>query len=213
MFASIIKTNKMKKLVLIGLFVLGFSAVAQEKGNVEFGVTVGYSSANVTTGYFQSETSSGFNAGVSAEYYFSDRWGIKGRILYDQKGWDKGYFIDENDNSFPADYSLNYITVPVMANWHFGRKRNWYLNFGPYIGFLANATESSADTDVKEGFCSTDFGLSYGIGVKIPVSNKMKLSLEFDGQEGFSDVFKVNQNSAVRNYRGSFNVGLLFLMK
>lgn len=100
-----------------------------------------------------------------------------------------------------------------MANWHFGSKRNWYLNFGPYAGFLLNAKEISMNTEVKEYFNSTDFGLALGVGVKIPVSDKLKIFLEYDGQGGVSEIFKDNQGDRVTGSRGSFNVGLNFTMK
>ncbi len=55
--------------------------------------------------------------------------------MYDQKGWDDGTITDVN-GTFITDYNLNYLTVPVMANWHFGRTKNWYLNFGAYTAIL-----------------------------------------------------------------------------
>ena len=100
-----------------------------------------------------------------------------------------------------------------MANWHFGNKKNWYLNFGPYVGFLLDAKETQFDTDLKDYFNSTDFGLALGIGVKIPVSDKLKLFFEYEGQGGVSDIFKVNEFSRVTNSRSSLNIGLNFLLK
>ncbi len=204
----------MKKLFLAILLALGFVSVtsAQQKGDVEFGVNAGFNYSTVTTSYFQADTGFGFNFGVSADYYFSDRWSLKTKVIYDQKGWNNGFYEDET-GFYPADYNLNYVTVPVMANWHFGGKRNWYLNFGPYAGFLMSAKENSNDTDVKDAFNSTDFGIAYGIGVKVPVSDKLKLFFEFEGQGGLTDIFKENEDAAVTNGRGSFNVGLNFLLK
>jgi len=99
-----------------------------------------------------------------------------------------------------------------MANWHFARKRNWYLNFGPYIGFLMNAEETRFNLDVKDGFNATDFGLAFGVGVKIPVSDKLKISLEYEGQSGMKNIFK-ESNEDVFNSRWGLNVGVNFLMK
>jgi opacity protein-like surface antigen len=204
----------MKKLLCTVVLVLGVStsSSAQNKGDVEMGGAIGYNYSTVSSGYLSAESSSGFNAGISADYYFSDTWSIKGKLIYDQKGWDNGFFEDDF-GSYSADYSLNYLTIPVMANWHFGHKNNWYLNFGPYIGFLINAEESAKNTDVTNYFNATDFGLAYGVGVKIPVSTKLKIYLEYDAQGGFLDVFKNNDSNRVLGSRGAFNVGLNFLMK
>ena len=97
-----------------------------------------------------------------------------------------------------------------MANWHFGKKRNWYLNFGPYAGFLLSAKDTEFNMDLKDFSKSVDAGLAFGIGVKIPVSSKIKILLEFDGQGGFTDIIENNQGDKIQNSRGSFNTGLVF---
>lgn len=205
----------MKKELLMAVFVLGLNTVlfAQKKGDVEFGFNVGFNNSTVSNSDVSAETAYGFNLGGSVDYYFSDRWSIKGKLIYDQKGWDNGFFQDNSGSSFTTDYNVNYLTVPVMANWHFGSKRNWFLEFGPYMGFLLNAEEVRFGTDVTDGFSSTDFGLALGIGVKIPLSDKLKLFFEYEGQGGMADIFKVNEFSRVTNSRSSLNIGLNFMLK
>jgi len=203
----------MKKLFITALFAVGFSALSfsQDKGKVEFGVQVGYNSSNVSDSEDSADNLSGVNFGVSGDYYFSDRWSLKVRALYDQKGWEE--LIATETGVMDGKFRMTYLTVPVMANWHFGSKRNWYLNFGPYVGFLLKAEETETGFDFKEGINSTDFGLALGIGVKIPVSDKLKIFLEFDGQGGLSDAFKSSEIGTVQNSRSSFNAGLNFLLQ
>lgn len=205
----------MKRILLVTVFALGLTTVvfAQKKGVVEFGINVGFNNSTVSNSDVSADTAYGFNIGGSMDYYFSDRWSIKGKLIYDQKGWDNGFIEDSNGFDYVTDFNINYLTVPVMANWHFGRKRNWFLEFGPYMGFLLNAEDVRFGTNVTDSFNSTDFGLSLGIGVKIPVSDKLKLFFEYEGQGGMSDIFKVNEFSRVTNSRSSFNVGLNFLLK
>lgn len=206
----------MKNLFITAIIALGFiaSSSAQDKGDVEFGVNVGYNSSSISSRDGSSESKSGFNTGLSADYYFSDTWSLKAKLIYDQKGWGDDILTDlDTGNEYITDFSLNYLTVPVMANWHFGRTQNWYLNFGPYVGFLLSAKEHKFDSDIKEAFNTTDFGLALGIGVKIPVSDKIKLYFEFDGQGGLSDIFKENESYRVQNSRSSINFGMNFLLK
>lgn len=194
-------------------FLLSLNAFSQTKNNVEFGLGLGYNSSNVSDGYTASSPSSGYNFSGSAEYYFSKDWGIKAKLILDKKGWDNDFIYDVNtDKYFKTDYNLNYVTIPLMANWHFAKNRNWYLNFGPYVGFLASAKDTYFDADVKDYFNTTDFGFSYGIGVKIPVTNFMKIYIEYEGQEGFVDIMKDNYGDSFTNSRGSLNVGVNFLM-
>jgi opacity protein-like surface antigen len=200
-------------LILSGIYSASF---AQTRNTVEFGGNIGWNLAYISYADNNGDTYylNGFNAGVSLEYYFSDRWGIKGKLIYDQKGGSNGIlnFQDgtEIDN---INFRLNYITLPVMANWHFGRTRNWYLNFGPYVGVLMSAKESYSNMDIKDAFNSTDFGLALGIGVKFPISRSVKMFIEADGQGGITDIFKDNPDRSVQNSRSSINVGFLIPVK
>ena len=206
----------MKKIFTTLLILFGFYSIAfaQQKGSVDFGVNVGYNGSYVTetNSNVSSDYVSGFNAGAYVDSYFSNSWSLKVKVNYDQKGWGNGFLDDGNGNSVTGvNFKLNYITIPVLANWHFGRTRNWYLNFGPYVGILTGAKESTDDIDVKQVFNTTDFGLDLGIGVKIPLSNKAKLFFEYDGQGGVTNIFKDSDDgSSVQNVRTSINVGLNF---
>tara|TARA_Y100000385_G_scaffold194656_1_gene201489 strand:+ start:476 stop:937 length:462 start_codon:yes stop_codon:yes gene_type:complete len=136
-----------KQLFITALAIFGIlTSNAQDSGDFELGVGLGLNLTNVSTIVGQDNASSrtSFNAGVSGEYYFSDRWGLKAKLIYDSKGWSNGFI-----NTVTTDYKLNYITLPIMANWHFGSNRNWYLNFGPYVGFLVNAEDSELGLDLK----------------------------------------------------------------
>ncbi|MGZ3753330.1 MAG: porin family protein [Mucilaginibacter sp.] len=209
----------MKKILTTLLILSGIcsAALAQTKNNAEFGANIGYNTASVSySGNNQSSNyTGGFNAGVSAEYYFSDRWGIKGKLIYDQKGWGNGYLTFNDGTEIDGvNFHVNYLTVPVMANWHFGRVRNWYLNFGPYVGFLLNATESTnSGLPVKDAFNSTDFGLALGIGVKFQVSNNVKMFIEAEGQSGVTSIFKDSGGQTVTSERSSINIGFLVPIK
>lgn len=207
----------MNKLLFITVLTIfgTFNINAQDQGDFEFGGGFGLNVSNVSTADGQDSTSSliSFNAGLTGEYYFSDRWGVKIKLIYDNKGWADGFIDNHNTGqSITTDFKLTYVTVPLMANWHFGSNLNWYLNFGPYIGFLINAKDSELGIDVKEGFNSTDFGLALGIGYKFEIDDDIKLYVEYDAQSGLSDIFKDNSGQTIRNGKSSFNVGVLFIL-
>lgn len=207
----------MTKVFMTALAVIGFSinGMAQDKGTIELGANLGFNFSSVRYEGSNTGGHTAINAGLSGEYFFSDRWGIKAKLLYDRKGWDEGYIIfDDGTNiKHTTDFSLDYITIPVTASWHFGGKRNWYLHAGPYVGFLMSAKESKFGTDVKEYFNTTDFGIALGIGYKVRVSDNLKLFIEYDEQTGIADIAKNNDGSSFRNSRGSFNVGATIILK
>jgi len=214
----------MKRILTTSMAVLGFifASNAQDKGKIEFGFNVGLNTSNISNGYVSTDSSINFNLGASADYYFSDRWSIKAKFIYDRKGWDNDIIevlvSDPFDpvvdyEYYPTDINVDYITIPVMANWHFGRTRNWYLNFGPYVGFLVSAKDTEFDIDLKDSFKKVDAGISLGIGVKIPVSDKLKLFIEYEGQGGIAEVFEYNDGGdRVTTGRSALNVGLNFLL-
>jgi opacity protein-like surface antigen len=202
----------MKKIVTTFLIILGFyyTSTAQTTSNTEFGVNIGLNMATVNSGYYtNSAYRIGFNAGLSGEYYLSNHWGIKVKAIYDQKGWNNG-FISTSNGDYVTNFQMDYITVPVMADWHFGSTNNWYLNFGPYAGFLLSAKETAGGSDLKPITSSTDFGLAAGIGVRFPMSDNAKFFIELDGQDGVNDVFKNNSGSTVITMRSSINIGITF---
>ena len=206
----------MKKTILVALITFGISSnlSAQKKDDVEFGVNIGFNSSSVSDSQYSYDSSTGLNVGGSLDYYFSNTWSLKVKMIYDQKGWDNGEILNLDDGQYyPTDYNLDYLTIPVMANWHFGNKKEWYLNFGPYLGFLLSAKDTQFDADMKKFFNTTDFGLAAGIGVKIPISNKLKFFAEIEGQGGFTDINKEPGYSSLTNSRSSINVGLNFLLK
>ncbi|MFC4634589.1 porin family protein [Dokdonia ponticola] len=205
----------MKKQYLLLIAICSFfMANAQDKGEFEYGFFAGVNVSNISTLDNEDASSSrvGLNVGAYGEYYFSDRWSVRANLNYDQKGWKDTFTIfDEMDSeSFKTNFALNYLTVPVLANWHFAKNRNWYLNVGPYAGFLLNAEVTENGLDISDGFNGTDFGLAFGIGVKIPINKENQIFIEYGAQSGFSDIFEDNQGETVRNGRSSINIGFTF---
>ena len=213
----------MKKVFFIAFLLIAFSfnTYGQPgKGDVELGVDVGYNFSLILNSRGISGATDGVNFAGAIDYYFSDRWSLKGKVIYDQKGWDgeiyfgPGFWIR---SEYDKIYELNYITVPIMANFHFGKKRNWYVDFGPYLGFLLDAENNTTGKSIKNVLSPIDIGFAYGIGVKIPVNNNLQVFFEIDEQGGLKNIFKDfnydYNNEFGLNIRGSLNVGLIYQLK
>jgi len=203
----------MKNAILLtsALFFISFAATAQTANSFELGFNSGFNVAKVTSpqGVPNAAFHIGLNVGATAEYYVTEQWSIKSKLSYDQKGWDNGFGFFSTASTYK--FNLNYVTIPLMANWHFGNTRNWYLHFGPYVGLLTSATTSPGGADIKSDFNGTDAGLAAGIGYKFKVSDKVKLFIEDDSQAGFIDVLKDDAAAyAYHNVRSSLNFGVMF---
>ncbi|MEM6686979.1 MAG: porin family protein, partial [Bacteroidota bacterium] len=157
----------MKKIYITLLFLLvSLATFSQNSGEIEFGFFGGVSISNVSTvdNQLQSKSRVGFNGGFFGDYFFSETWSLKGKVFYNQNGWEED--ISGSLSRFGSDitYTLHYISVALKPSWHFGKSKNWYLNLGPYISFLAGANADT--TQVKDSFNSTDVGLESDIGIK-----------------------------------------------
>lgn len=203
--------NYMTKFFSIMLVVLGISTavLAQtEPGTTQFGINVGLNAATAYAANSNADARVGINAGISVEHYFTESWSFKAKALYDQKGWNNGY-VTVGDESTTTNFQTDYFTVPLLAGWHFGRTKNWYLNFGPFVSFLTKAKETALGINVKDAFNKTDAGLDLGIGVKFPVTDRSSFFIEFNGEGGLANV-NSGAGSTVRSSVSAFNVGLNF---
>lgn len=199
----------MKKLFLsLTVFSFIFSLNAQsDKGDFTVAPQLGVNFATYYAGSsdvtFNSRT--GLTAGVIGEYYFSNRWSLRSGLIYDPMGVkDSGGNVDK----------LNYLTIPLNANWHFGSNRNWYLNFGLGISLLLNAEGELSDGstfNLENAVPGNDFGFLLGIGYKFDVSEDFQLFIDYQGYGGFVNIDETNNLPYdVKNSRSAFNIGGIF---
>ena len=192
----------MKKIffAVIAVMVFGFTnAQNREKGAIELIPQIGYSSANYYgESDLESNAISGVTFGVGADYFFNDRWSLRSGLHYQKMG---------AEGSGGYEEKLNYLTLPVNANWHFGPTRKWNLNFGPSFSMLMSAENNFGD--IKDSANSFQLGLAYGIGYKIEVNEKFSILVDFQGITGLTEVPK-DSDFTLKNAYSSFNVGGVF---
>ncbi|GGK32570.1 hypothetical protein GCM10007962_28640 [Yeosuana aromativorans] len=197
----------MKKLFLTAFAVFVFVVVNAQSDNGDFTlapqVGVNFSTYSSSDASYDARTS--FAGGIVGEYYLSDRWSLRSGLLYDSMGAKDSY--DNIDK-------LNYLTIPLNANWHFGKTRNWYLNFGPAVAIILSAKSdlSGGQTiDVKDYVSGTDIGIALGIGYKFDINDNFQLCIDYQGYGGIINIDNSNNLPYdIRNSRSSFNIGGIF---
>lgn len=192
----------MKKIILTvaAVFAFGFAnAQKRDKGTIELIPEIGYSSsAYYGEDNFDNSTLSAVSFGLAGDYFFNNTWSLRSGLLFQTMGADFGRGYEQK---------LNYLTIPVNANWHFGSTKKWNLNFGPSIGFLTGADANGRD--IKNLVESTQIGLNYGIGYKIEVSEKFSILVDFQGMTGLSKI-DATGDTRLKNASSTFNVGGVF---
>jgi hypothetical protein len=137
----------------------------------------------------------GVQFGVLVDFYLNDRWSI-------QSG---GSFFTMGSSNPYTELKLNYLNIPVNANWHFGSNRNWNLNFGLTPGILLSAENDTIDVEpLYEEF---HLAFSFGTGYKIAISQRFKVHIGIQGLIGITNNLVDEVDLKRRNVAASFNIG------
>ncbi len=193
----------MKKLsvLFIGLVLTSISINAQERdsGTIELIPNIGFSNSFLNGDEVEElESRSALQFGVVGDYYFNDRWSIRSGLSYFSMG-----------GAVPgSELQLDYLNVPINANWHFGSTRKWNLNFGVSPGFLVTADIDGED--VKEFYKSFQLAITYGIGYKIEISDRFSILIDGQGVFGVTNILEEVDDFTRLNAGSSINVGGVF---
>uniref|UniRef100_UPI003216704B porin family protein n=1 Tax=uncultured Draconibacterium sp. TaxID=1573823 RepID=UPI003216704B len=152
--------------------------------------------------------STGF--GIVSKYQFSEGLALKSGLEYLQKGRK----LERDETSLSN--KLQYLNLPVKAEFSAGEKAGFkngqriFFAVGPYASYLLDA-EGELDNvsfDLKNDTKDFDFGISFEIGIELPVfkDNALQLGLNYD--MGFVEVYKSEPD--LHNKMASIGVGLLF---
>lgn len=157
--------KSIKGLLVIVLFVVGFTANAQFK----FGVGGGLNMSNLG-GSDVSNTDSrlGFNGGFMVEVKLPIKLGFEADVLFSTKGAKAPGSSD--------GFKLSYIDMPVVMKIYMAKVLSFQL--GAQYSVLLSA--KSFGVDVKDGFKSSDMSAVVGLGldvVKLHVSARYNYGL------------------------------------
>lgn len=181
----------------------------REKGSIELTPIIGYSdSYQLDSFLFGASSVSGIQFGIYGNYFLNNRWSLRTGLLYQKMGTNTvDFFIFANEYS----ERTNYLTIPLTINYHFGTRRNWYINYGVGIGFLtsaeANYNDGNGYVDLNDLANPTQFGINLGIGHKFNILPKFLVVIENSNFVGVTDT---TEQKVGKNFYLSFNIGAIF---
>lgn len=231
--------------------------------SVKIGIKAGTSIPNlhddgtneISAGY-KSKVAEDF--GIIADISISEKFSIKTGVDYAAQGGirdeiqpitnipnEYAQFIPEGTYiyaDFKNEASLNYLEVPLMGKMEWGEKLKYYVNAGPYIGFLLKAKQETsgnsliyfdkggtmpvsilgqqlpeqsfgATTDVKENIKSTNFGLTGGVGLSYNLTKKSALLLDARAAYGLTSIQENPDNGETKTGGLFFTFGYLYSLK
>ena len=220
----------------LGVLAMGLvvAAGAAQAEDVWIGVRGGLSIPKLTGGN-DKEISSDYhsitalNAGLTAEYCFNEHYSVVVEATYAGQGGERKGMQPVTGDQVPpmpegqylyADFKnkseLTYLEVPIMAKYQWKLAEQWvcYLQAGPYIGFLLDATQKTsgqshffmdkkgqmplpgpaqsmnADTDVQDSLNDVNVGIAGGIGAGYLLTANQQLYVDIRGEYGFTSLQK-----------------------
>ncbi len=224
----------MKRILFIIIFINLILSSNGQKTKIEYGLESGLNistahGSGVSTDYMSSL--SGLHVGSHLKINKSENWGLKFLLSYDKIGWTYKSLLIENNTStglVNADilFKLDYLNMPVLAEYSFGKKVKVNFDGGPFLGILLNnkivtnlkqpiPPSQEASSQISSNNRKTlNFGLSVGSGVQISVASKLKLDFNFRNNLGITNIYKSGSGtgSTIKTNTFSILVGLTFEM-
>lgn len=140
-----------------------------------------------------------YSAGLSLEYFVARQISLKTGLAYERKGAKgPGLFTDENGEPLNTKSNYDYLILPLLGSWSANGKIAFYVNAGPYLGFLisqkstyeAVGNQPEMKIDESEWSKKIDAGVSMGLGANIPLGDKLALDLGLKGSIGLINTSK-----------------------
>lgn len=183
--------------------------------------------------------------GITAQLGLSSHFSLVAEFNYTSQGGKREgmQIIEETPEGLPSGYDLyanfknesilDYLEIPVMARYTFGSKLKFFVNAGPYLGYLVRAKAKTsgssnvyldaagteqvtqepvsfdAETDVKDSIRPFNFGLAGGVGMTYPLG-RGDLILDAHFQVGFTRLQKDATNGDSETGAVVITLGYLF---
>ena len=201
------------------LFLAAITAFGQE-GNFLIGIEAGPSQTSIRNkSNSRLKSTVGYAAGASFEYMLNKNMGLKSGLLFEQKGAKDDIMMTDiqgnNIGNLEIDIKYQYLVLPLLFAYHTGGNPDFYVNLGPYAGFLLSNMVYYEDTDqyegMKEDFTSetnsVDIGASIGVGANIPISENLKLGVDIRENLGLTNTIGDSKTNSL-----GLLVGLKYLV-
>jgi hypothetical protein len=169
------------------------------------------------------EPAVGFAAGLAFRYNFPKHFSIGTSLSFERKGNFMKYSITgfQGVDQVKQMNRYDYLTLPILARFTVGRRVRFFLNAGPYFGYLikqSSKTRSSKNgtnnSDFTDSFKRIDIGITTGVGLGIPIKDIFVISLEARNNTGLYDIGNspFPNGTTMKTNSTNFLVGLTYIL-
>ena len=169
------------------------------------------------------EPTLGYSGGVFAQFNFRKILSLRTSIAFERKGSVMQLpFTDINGSlidNVSAYTNFNYLTMPLLLRATFGKNVQYYVNAGPYWGYLLKQTfvikgshlpDTTSDNTALDK--RSDMGISAGVGLAFPINSDLSISIEARHNLGMYNVSAVPviDDGAIRTNSTNLLCGLAY---
>lgn len=153
-----IKLIVMKRTIIaMAIIVAVTNSANAQKFNI--GLKAGANLGKISGSSFSNEYKLSYHAGAFMSFDFNKKIGIQPEVLFSQNQAttvSSGVILPPNN----ADYSLNYLSIPLLLRYKFGKVI--VLNVGPQYSILLNNNENVVNSG-SNAFKQGDFAMVAGL--------------------------------------------------
>lgn len=205
----------MRKLLLsisvLLISTLNYSQNSKLKFGIQAGLNyatfLGYEVPKEMSPFYSESPAFGFLGGIHLEYQIKEKLRLKVELNYERKGQKADNTIEITDTdgfttryNFTIKKNYDYLVLPIMVKYCFSNQNSFYLNGGPFIGYLLKSNLTN-DLEKIEGLNNdpiettnlnhkTDFGLTVGLGKTFAINPKNSIFIEIRENLGLTNTSK-----------------------
>lgn len=233
--------KKFKTILIIIMLVISNITYAQR---ISIGIKDGISRSDIRFQYKDfndlyyfgvNSLKGGRNYGLMLNYQITNFFSIQSELYHSERGFEFNLFTDmDGGPGVLGNYKMNYITIPLLANFEIGKSFKFYGYAGLYISFLNSAVNQITVTsfsssyimqydhsyDPTSEFNKSELGALFGLGIKIALCNKVKLFVDTRYETGltkaarddteYGDYHVIGAFKDVYNRSFSVNWGIIY---
>ncbi len=185
------------------LFTLWGSAAYGQSNKFELGIEGGTTFASLYGNPFLDSlhrTSRSGVGGLFVQYHLNECFSLRTHVAYERKGSTIPNFVLDPIRNPGSEatmrIAIDYLTLPLLLRATFGKKIPFYVNAGPYIGYLMGqsiSVEVTGEGNTSIGgpslpFRQLDAGITSGLGFSVPIQPQISLSFELRNNIGLLNI-------------------------
>ncbi|MBK8673105.1 MAG: PorT family protein [Bacteroidetes bacterium] len=218
--------NKFFKSILTTYLAVICTTISYSKG-IELGIQGG---PTVTKSFgktiFKPSADIRYATEIYVKYNFTSKIGIRTGLGFEDKGYtikgiSKADFMGNIISTGNLHHHLQYITIPILAEFTFGKKVLPFFNTGLYLGILTKSQDiakfddkTTYKYDATQYYKRADIGFVIGFGFKVPIKTKFLLITEIRNNIGtlntIGEKFYHEGKYNKFNYSSALNIGFAY---